>query len=220
MSNFIWGSPIIDHYGDMTVTNHFTGDTCQLTFKPRGWKGSNSMEIRGKVLDKHGKLQWEIAGRWSTQLVARRAGSGSGELQPDAQLPDKPEYMLLWKNSEKPSNSPFNLTPYAITLNGKPDELGVYHIFAPLLCRGILQALISFTQCLGSHRQTADFALICTLSRLASSRKRTSSRPVSRKFSATRGGSARRASSRPTTPDGSRANRRATRKKGIGSPVG
>lgn len=90
------------------------------------------MEIRGKVLDKNKNLHWEIAGRWSTQLVARRAGCGTGELQPDAQLPNKHEYTLLWKNSEKPKHSPFNLTPYAITLNGKPDELGMCrHFFWP-----------------------------------------------------------------------------------------
>lgn len=108
----------------MVVTNHRTGDTCTLTFKPRGWKGSNTSEIKGKVVDGSGKLRLDIAGRWSTQLVARRAGEGSGELQPDAPLSDQPEYILLWKNSEKPANSPFNLTPYAITLNGKDDSLG------------------------------------------------------------------------------------------------
>ncbi len=34
VSGFIVGSPTIDHFGDMEVTNHATGDRCVLTFKP------------------------------------------------------------------------------------------------------------------------------------------------------------------------------------------
>lgn len=56
----------------------------------------------------------EFAG-WDTQLIARRAGS-SAPLEIDTQVADShKEYLLLWRNSEKPKE-PFNLTPYAITL--------------------------------------------------------------------------------------------------------
>jgi hypothetical protein len=58
----------------------------------------------------------DIAG-WDTQLIARRAGS-SAPLEVNTQVPDShKEYLLLWRNSEKPKE-PFNLTPYAITLVG------------------------------------------------------------------------------------------------------
>ncbi|GAA5851448.1 hypothetical protein JCM8547_001098 [Rhodosporidiobolus lusitaniae] len=123
VSNFLLGNPIIDHYGDLLVTNHRTGETCTLTFKPRGWRSAGACEIKGDVKDKNGKKSFDIAGKWSTQLVARRVGAGSGELAPDATLPTNgagevpPEYIRLWKNSYKPPNMPFNLTPYAITLN-------------------------------------------------------------------------------------------------------
>lgn len=63
VSNFIMGNPIIDHYGDLVVTNHRTGETCTLTFKPRGWRGANAFEIKGSVADAQGNEQWEIAGR-------------------------------------------------------------------------------------------------------------------------------------------------------------
>jgi hypothetical protein len=63
VSNFIMGNPIIDHYGDMTVTNHRTGETCVLTFKPRTWRGKDAFEIKGSVHDRQGNLAWEIAGR-------------------------------------------------------------------------------------------------------------------------------------------------------------
>ncbi|GAA5952324.1 hypothetical protein JCM21900_003782 [Sporobolomyces salmonicolor] len=129
VSNFLLGNPIIDHYGDMVVTNHRTGEVCTLTFKPRGWRGGNACEIKGQVVDAQGQKSWDIAGKWSSQLVARRVGAGTGELAPDASLPTNtagevaPEYIRLWKNSPKPPDMPFNLTPFAVTLNDINDEL-------------------------------------------------------------------------------------------------
>lgn len=85
-------------------------------------------------MDKAQRTTWEIAGRWSTQLVARPAGSGNGNLGPDVTLPSgqasssmsstlNPEkFLLLWQNTVKPT-APFNLTPFAITLNDCPPML-------------------------------------------------------------------------------------------------
>ncbi|KAN0064494.1 hypothetical protein ACQY0O_002122 [Thecaphora frezii] len=142
VSGFIVGSPTIDHFGDMEVTNHATGDKCILTFKPRGWRGKDAYEIRGSVYDRHGNLAWDIAGRWNSQLVARKVGAGSGDLHPDQQVSaphgeiataqPTAEYLLLWRNSPKPV-TPFNLTPFAITLNSCPPELRPW--LAPTDCR-------------------------------------------------------------------------------------
>ncbi|EPQ29271.1 uncharacterized protein PFL1_03026 [Pseudozyma flocculosa PF-1] len=142
VSGFIVGSPTIDHFGDMEVTNHATGDKCILTFKPRGWRGKDAFEIRGSVYDKHGNLAWDIAGRWNSQLVARKVGAGSGDLHPDQQVSaphdeiataqPTAEYLLLWRNSVKPA-TPFNLTPFAITLNSCPPDLRPW--LAPTDCR-------------------------------------------------------------------------------------
>ncbi|KDQ17455.1 hypothetical protein BOTBODRAFT_128393 [Botryobasidium botryosum FD-172 SS1] len=122
VSGFILGSPTIDHYGEMTVMNHRTGDKCVLTFKPRGWTAKNSCEITGNVIDSSGRTTWEIAGRWSSQLVARRVGTDQGDLLPDVTISGQqssPEYILLWRNTDKPS-MPFNLTPFAVSLNDCP----------------------------------------------------------------------------------------------------
>ncbi|KAK4689354.1 oxysterol-binding protein 1, partial [Tremellales sp. Uapishka_1] len=133
VSNFIMGSPIIDHYGDLKITNHRTGETCILTFKPRGWRGKDAFEIKGSVSDSAGKVQWEIAGRWDSQLVARKAGTSSAPLDSDIQVqPSQAEYLLLWRNSEKPK-APFNLTPFAVTLNDIPQGLEKY--LCPTDCR-------------------------------------------------------------------------------------
>ncbi|WFD00762.1 hypothetical protein MYAM1_003514 [Malassezia yamatoensis] len=132
VSGFLVGSPIMEHYGDMTVTNHVTGDKCVLSFIPSGWTGADAREIRGKVTDAQGNVKWEIAGRWSTQLVARQVGQNSKQLSPDSQVQNgsnpissaktNDTTLLLWRNSEK-SPAPFNLTPFAITLNSCPDDL-------------------------------------------------------------------------------------------------
>ncbi|OCH89825.1 hypothetical protein OBBRIDRAFT_793900 [Obba rivulosa] len=139
ISGFILGSPTIDHYGDMTITNHRTGDKCVLTFKPRGWRGKDAYEISGYVMDADDNVTYEIAGRWNSQLVARAVGTGIGQLHPDvavngpASPTSKPEYILLWRNSLKPP-APFNLTPFALTLNDCPEDTMKPYI-CPTDCR-------------------------------------------------------------------------------------
>jgi hypothetical protein len=126
----------------MEIKNHRSGETCTLSFKPRGWRAKDSFEIKGVVKDAKGAVKWDIAGRWNSQLVARKAGVGHGTLEPDANLPTTggaastphilPEYILLWKNTVKPP-APFNLTPFAITLNDLPPGLSDW--VAPTDCR-------------------------------------------------------------------------------------
>lgn len=97
-------------------------------------------------MDASGNVAYEIAGRWNSQLIARQVGSGSGGsgsgvLNPDASVsslpvtsPNPPAYILLWRNTPKPPGSPFNLTPFALTLNDCPkDTLKPY--LAPTDCR-------------------------------------------------------------------------------------
>jgi len=134
VSNFIMGAPQIDHYGDMEVTNHRTGERCVLTFKPRGWRGANACEVKGSLYDAQGTLRWEMAGRWNGQLVARRAGAGKGDLGPDEKVPSSAaEYLLIWKINQQSPNMPFNLTRFALTLNDARDEIKRY--LPPTDCR-------------------------------------------------------------------------------------
>ncbi|KAJ3862261.1 Oxysterol-binding protein-domain-containing protein, partial [Lentinula novae-zelandiae] len=139
VSGFILGSPTIDHYGDMVIKNHLTNDQCVLTFKPRGWRGKDAYEIAGQVVSSQGFVVYEIAGKWDSQLVMRPAGNGglygSGRGGPGGaplretfntlnldntiSAPTQ-QYILLWRNTLKPSGTPFNLTPFALTLNDLP----------------------------------------------------------------------------------------------------
>jgi len=92
-------------------------------------------------MNAQGDVIYEIAGRWNSQLVARPAGNHGYALLPDVTVttPDgsnalgqHTEYLLLWRNTEKPS-APFNLTPYAITLNDCPAALEM--LLPPTDCR-------------------------------------------------------------------------------------
>ena len=115
------------YYKRYKVTNHRTKDECVLSFKPRGWRGKDAFEISGYVTDAAGNVAYEIAGRWNSQLIMRAVGTGSGLLNPDQTVrgPNSPsptpEFILLWRNSEKPP-APFNLTPFAISLNYLPED--------------------------------------------------------------------------------------------------
>ncbi|KAF9107967.1 hypothetical protein BGX27_008533 [Mortierella sp. AM989] len=164
VQNLIVGTPWIDNYGDMIITNHRSGETCKLTFKARGWRGKDAYEIRGFAMDAKGKEVWEVAGRWNDRLVARLAGKGNGEdlgsdavaagavqvteddhgalarsSSPSASQHSKSrsgggadyassispkQVLLLWKRDPVPSTpTPFNLTPFAMTLNDCPEDL-------------------------------------------------------------------------------------------------
>jgi len=135
ISNFLLGSPTIDHYGDMEITNHRTQEKCVLTFKPRGWRGKDANEVKGSVYDKNGEIVWELAGKWTTQLIGRRAGSASGELAPDELVTASrgEDYIELWKNTPQPPNRPFNLTTFAMALNAINPRLKVW--LPPTDCR-------------------------------------------------------------------------------------
>lgn len=108
-------------------------------------------------MDGKGKRIYEIAGRWNSQLIMRKAGEG-GVLNPDTSVSveslmgpfwpagssssldncsseqDHGTYVLLWKNSAKLPQSPFNLTPFAITLNDVPG-LSLRPFLPPTDCR-------------------------------------------------------------------------------------
>jgi ankyrin repeat protein len=144
VSGFVTGSPTIDHFGEMIVKCHTTGDECVMTFKPRGWRSSGMHELKGTVTSK-GATAWEIAGRWSSQMVARRANvDGNTTIDPDGNIDSlssdptaqgsdsNPEMVLLWKYSPQPPG-PFNLTPYATMLNDLPE--GLHDYLPPTDCR-------------------------------------------------------------------------------------
>lgn len=153
----ITGSPVVDNYGDMIITNHTTGDECKLKFKQRGWYGSGAYEVFGTVTDKSGRPQWSVGGRWNDKIYGRkfqsdtesvlvqlskevegsaadgtlkRVNTSSSTSKKQSAIssavtqtlsgPNPP--FLVWQNHPRPP-APFNLTPFAITLNAIPESL-------------------------------------------------------------------------------------------------
>ncbi|KAJ1964908.1 hypothetical protein IWQ62_002799 [Dispira parvispora] len=140
VQGLIAGNPWMEHYGDLTVVNHRTGETCRLTFKQSGWRGNNLYAIEGVSKDEQGQEQWEIAGKWNERLIARRINRtrsdgplsnndvtlDSEDVQSiESHSPSKP--ILLWRATPTPNPPiPFNLTEFAVTLNDFPDDLRPY----------------------------------------------------------------------------------------------
>ncbi len=116
----ITGSPTVDNYGEMKVENHLTGDICTLTFKQRGWRGSSAFEVNGSVKDKEGTVKWILGGHWNDKIYARRASGGKA-----ADVGDTKHALLVWQTNDRPA-APFNLTPFATTLNAVPEKLQPY----------------------------------------------------------------------------------------------
>lgn len=126
----ITGSPVIDNYGRMEITNHTTGEKCILDFKPRGWRAANAYEVKGRILDDTETQRWSIGGRWNDKIYARLSPGYDAEVS----SPTGNESIrsgtsggghaafLVWENHPRPP-APFNLTPFAITLNALPEKL-------------------------------------------------------------------------------------------------
>lgn len=107
-----------------------------MTFKPRGWRGKDAYEISGFVIASDGKQVYKVAGKWTKQLIACPIGPGEDYfIHPDMDLSaiQSTQNILLWKNSEKPA-APFNLTPFAITLNDCPED-ALKPFICPTDCR-------------------------------------------------------------------------------------
>eukprot|EP01099_Mayorella_cantabrigiensis_P001636 TRINITY_DN1733_c0_g1_i1.p1 TRINITY_DN1733_c0_g1~~TRINITY_DN1733_c0_g1_i1.p1 ORF type:complete len:525 (-),score=112.63 TRINITY_DN1733_c0_g1_i1:318-1799(-) len=91
--NIIIGRTWVDHYGDLTLTNIKTGESCVLNFIKCGWLGKGRYEIEGVVYDAEGNTKISIWGKWNEALYAKWLFDGG----------DKPKdkEVCLWK---KPSN--------------------------------------------------------------------------------------------------------------------
>ncbi|KXT18517.1 hypothetical protein AC579_2231 [Pseudocercospora musae] len=117
------GNPVVDQYGPMEIKNWTTGEVCYLDFKPRGWKASSAFQVSGKVVDASGKTRWSIGGRWDSKIYARLTPGYEVDVEQDAA--NEKKAFLVWEAHYRPppGEIPFNLTPFAVTLNDLPDRL-------------------------------------------------------------------------------------------------
>lgn len=120
----ITGNPTVDNYGPMEIRNWSTGETCLLDFKPRGWKASSAYQVTGKIVGGDGSTKWSIGGRWNDKIYARPTPGFEAQVSGDDSAASKT--IIVWQSSPRPSDIPFNLTPFVVTLNAIPDTLRPY----------------------------------------------------------------------------------------------
>ncbi|KAI5965465.1 hypothetical protein KGF57_000731 [Candida theae] len=134
------GNPTVDNYGKMIVENHTTGDKIVVDMKQRGWRASSAYQLSGQALDRNGTPQWALGGHWNSKIFAKKINqdqldssgntrkmsimedpskAGSGITSTDPYSGSK---FLVWQVAPRPK-VPFNLTQFALTLNGIDDKL-------------------------------------------------------------------------------------------------
>lgn len=134
------GNPTVDNFGKMEVTNHTTGDKIIVDMKQRGWRAASAYQLSGHVVDKVGKTHWAMGGHWNSKIFAkkvignpeedkkRRNSLVDSESVANTKTSNDPENgnkFLVWQAAPRPK-VPFNLTSFAITLNGIDNNLKRY----------------------------------------------------------------------------------------------
>ena len=120
----ITGNPTIDNWGIMEVKNWTTGETAILDFRARGWKASSAYHVIGKVVDRDGVTKWSIGGRWNDKIYARVTEGFEDEKIGDGKdSKGVNQAILVWQAGVRPPGIPFNLTPFALTLNDDNPKL-------------------------------------------------------------------------------------------------
>ncbi|EGW32266.1 uncharacterized protein SPAPADRAFT_139837 [Spathaspora passalidarum NRRL Y-27907] len=138
------GNPTVDNYGKKIVTNHTTGDQIIVDMKQRGWRASSAYQLSGQALDKDGVPRWAMGGHWNSKIYAKKITSESLRNEPNPQQrrnslldesalaksktsndPFSGQKFLVWQAAPRPK-VPFNLTAFAVTLNGIDDNLKPY----------------------------------------------------------------------------------------------
>lgn len=124
------GNPQVDNHGDVKIVNHTTGDFCLLNFKARGWRSSGAYEVKGEVFNKKNQKMWILGGHWNDAIYAKKVTANNNEelslKKTITKIDSDPNFegskFLVWKANPRPS-APFNLTPFAITLNAPQPSL-------------------------------------------------------------------------------------------------
>ncbi|EGG18114.1 oxysterol binding family protein [Cavenderia fasciculata] len=103
--NIIIGGIWLDHYGDLIIENHTTGDKCVLKFAKSGWLGAGRYVVTGELLDSEDEVRYRLEGKWNESLKMYEVLS-NGQNAPNA--------TILWEASKEVINHPFNLPKWVV----------------------------------------------------------------------------------------------------------
>lgn len=117
--NIIIGKLYRDHYGTMYIRGN-RDYSCKIKFKEQSIVERNPHQVHGVIHDKSGKRVATISGKWDESLHYSMGDSPSDDVGQDS---DSNSH-LIWKRSKPPnSQTKYNLTRFAITLNELSPEL-------------------------------------------------------------------------------------------------
>eukprot|EP00898_Chlorokybus_atmophyticus_P002870 jgi/Chlat1/3584/Chrsp234S03569 len=132
--NIVMGTMWLEHYGEMLVTNHETGDKCIMKLHKAGFSGGKLARVTGTVLPgRNGAIARRMTGRWDDVIdvidicdpTTSTASSTTSTLWRRAPPPECPRAR---KN---------RMTQYSVGLNApvKPDDPNTHPPPAPTDCR-------------------------------------------------------------------------------------
>ncbi|CAN3362288.1 oxysterol-binding protein homolog 1 [Diutina catenulata] len=125
------GSPTVDNFGLMTVTNHTTGDIIEVNLKQRGWSAKGAYQLSGTALNAKGEPKWAMGGHWNSKIYAKKVDGSHDRKQSLVEANDSRKVttdpyaggkFLVWQVAPRPK-VPFNLTAFAVTLNNPDPKL-------------------------------------------------------------------------------------------------
>ena len=106
--------PWIEQSGNMTIMNHTSGYSCELSFKSVGWfSRKNLHRVEGFILDQNKCRKATLHGKWSEQFKCNQ-----GPLR-------QVDSTILWQAEPRSSDSDkyYNFTQFAVMLNEMNAEL-------------------------------------------------------------------------------------------------
>jgi len=120
--NIIVGRLWIDNFGDLTITNHVTGDKCHLKFVPYSYFARDTpRKVTGVVVDNNNVTKWVMQGAWDSHMEASKVESFN--VTEGKPVFDASNARLLWKRVIPPDEyeKMYNMTQLAVQLN-EPEE--------------------------------------------------------------------------------------------------
>ncbi|EGC30730.1 hypothetical protein DICPUDRAFT_157492 [Dictyostelium purpureum] len=100
--NIIFGKMWIEHYGELTVENHNTGEKAIINFQKSGWFEGTQKKISGGIFDAQGNTVVNVTGKWDKYVKAKKVSEqqrkGSSEITLWEAIVEPPEKINKWKH--------------------------------------------------------------------------------------------------------------------------
>ncbi|KAF7489040.1 Oxysterol-binding protein 1 [Sarcoptes scabiei] len=125
VNNIIVGKLWVDNHGEMTITNHKTGDICHLNFVAYSYFSRDiPRKVTGLVVSKDEKIKWVLNGTWDNKMEACKVVNTKQLISKNSKpLVETGTPKLIWKRRMQPAKCEkmYNMTELAIQLN-EPEE--------------------------------------------------------------------------------------------------